>query len=248
MAKPYKVLVVEDEELAADRVEMLIDKLGYYCLSVVDNSTDALEVLKQEVPDLVLMDINIQGAYDGIELADLIHAQYPIPIIFVTSLHDEQTFQRIARTNPLAYIIKPFSDIQLQRTIELVFKQQSAPIAPSIEEVQVDINPSLEDHFFIKKGKMLEKILRSDILYLEADGRYTVVHLAQQKFLIRTPLKDLHQMLGMQDFIPVHRSYIVSKNKIDRVNLEDYVIEIGSHKVPLSRREKEGILAQIKFI
>lgn len=248
MSKKYKVLVVEDEELAADRMEMLIDKLGYDCLEVVDNSTDALALIERQIPDLVLMDINIRGAYDGVELADLIHADHPIPIIFVSSLHDEQTFQRIARTNPLAYIIKPFSDIQLQRTIELVFKQQKNQSADTVEAVQLELNPDLVDWFFIKKGKMLEKILRSEILYLEADGRYSVIHLEKQKYLVRLPLKELHQLLSVHDFIPVHRSYIVNKNKIDRIDLEDYTIQLGNHKVPLSRREKDLVLEQLRFL
>ncbi|MEO0339180.1 MAG: response regulator [Bacteroidota bacterium] len=244
----YKILVVEDEELAADRMEMLIDKLGYVCQNVVDNSSDALAALAQEVPDLVLMDINIQGAYDGIELADMMHAQHSVPIIFVTSLHDDQTFRRIARTNPVAYIVKPFSDVQLQRTIELIFKQISDQRDSIEEDIQVSIQADQADYFFIKKGKMLEKLPLSEVLYLEADGRYSVIHLAQQKYLVRLPLKELCQVFHQLKLIQVHRSYFVPKNKIDRINLEDFVVEIAGHQIPLSRREKDAVLERLRVV
>ena len=248
MSKQYSILVVEDEVLAADRIEMLIDKLGYECQEIVDNSTDALAAMEHLVPDLVLMDINIRGAYDGIELADLIQAQHPVPIIFVTSLHDDFTFRRIARTNPVAYIVKPFSDVQLGRTIDLVFQQLAEKEAAINDQVQVSVRPEQADYFFIKKGKILEKLPLLEVLYLEADGRYSVIHLAQRKYLVRLPLKELCQVFHQLDLIQVHRSYFVHKNKIDRMNLEDFVVEIAGHQVPLSRREKDAVLERLRVV
>ena len=78
------VLIVEDEELYADKMEMQLEKLDYKHLGTVDNSKDALQLIDKDAPDLILMDINIQGEYDGIELADMIHKKSMIPIIFIT--------------------------------------------------------------------------------------------------------------------------------------------------------------------
>ena len=102
---------------------MQLDKLGYEHLATVDNSQMALAILENETPDLILMDVNIKGDYDGIELADKIHQKENIPILFITSLQDDMTFRRASRTNPVGFLTKPFSKVQLMRSMELVIKQ-----------------------------------------------------------------------------------------------------------------------------
>ncbi len=78
-----KILIVEDEELYADRLEMLVEKLEYELIGIVDNSTDALKIIEKTPPDFILMDIHIQGQYDGIELAAQVQQRFDIPIIFI---------------------------------------------------------------------------------------------------------------------------------------------------------------------
>ena len=100
-------MIVEDDELTASKMEMQIDKLGYELFKWVNNSESAILALSKAQPDLILMDINIEGEYDGIELTDMIHQQWAIPVIFISSLQDNYTFKRIKRTNPIAFIQKP---------------------------------------------------------------------------------------------------------------------------------------------
>jgi len=243
----YKILVVEDEELVADRLEMLIEKTGHEFIKTVDNSEDALQVIRKTKPDLILMDVNIEGEYDGIELADLIHERRPIPIIFITSLHDERTFRRISRTNPVGYIVKPFTDIQLQRSIDLVFAQAQKQDKPAYEVSPLE-NSKTDDVFFVKKGKKLEKIKVPDICYLEADGRYCVIGMKEGKYLVRLPLKDMHQKLDPETFLQVHRSYVVNTSQIDSIDLEDQVIYLGEMAIPLSRREREQVIRHLNLL
>ncbi len=246
MQASYKILVVEDEELMADRIEMLIEKTGHQLIQVVDNSEDALQVVSRITPDLILMDINIEGEYDGIELADLINEKQSIPIIFVTSLHDDRTFRRISRTNPIGYISKPFTDIQLQRSIELVFSHFNKK---ENQHFELDAGQlENQEYFFIKKGGSIDKILISDIHYLEADGRYCIIGLESKKYLIRQPLKEMLQRLARGQFLQVHRSYIVNMEKVSSINLEDQVIHLGKTNVPLSRREKDQVMKRLNLL
>jgi CheY-like chemotaxis protein len=146
----FRIMIVEDDELTASKMEMQIDKLGHELFKWVKNSELAILALEQQQPDLILMDINIEGEYDGIELTDMIHQQWNIPIVFVSSLQDNYTFKRIKRTNPIAFIQKPFSAIQLQRTIELAVEQLQ-----TTQERPYDISNAIaqqkQEYIFIKK-------------------------------------------------------------------------------------------------
>jgi len=129
-------------------LEMLVDKLNHKHIGTVDNSQDALTLLEKSIPDLILMDVHIQGEYDGIELAGLIHQQHPIPIIFITSLKDDLTFSRASRSNPVNFLVKPFDKLQLQRSIQLGVKKLQ-----SIENLNspTPTPPPKDENLFLNK-------------------------------------------------------------------------------------------------
>lgn len=259
----FTILIVEDEELFSDQLEMLIDKLGYNHLASVNNAADALRIVAKSPPDLILMDVNIQGDYDGIELADLLHREQPLPIIFITSLHDDRTFARASRTGPLGFLLKPFNAIQLQRSIELTVKQlmatsvaptSLAPAAAPITTVQNLEKDNWEKdflfngYFFVKNRNHLEKVAVANILYLQADGHYCQVHTALKKFLIHQSLTELGKRLPPEQFLATHRSYLVNVNQVSAVDLLDGLLTVGPKTVPVSKRNREVILKQFDWI
>ncbi|MEL7249286.1 MAG: LytTR family transcriptional regulator DNA-binding domain-containing protein [Bacteroidota bacterium] len=232
------VLIIEDEALYADQLEMQLEQLGYAHLGTVDNSSAALSALEEQLPQLILMDIHIRGDYDGVELADMITQRYDIPIIFITSLQDDLTFKRASRTKPASFLVKPFQALQLQRTIELVTTQ----LPPATEAGALNIQ---DDQFFIKSRQKLEQVRIADILYLKADGRYTEIHTTQKRHLLRKPLQQLAQQLANYNFMATHRSYIVNRQHIDTVDLEDSVVMLGDVQVPISKRYRESVSKQL---
>lgn len=253
---PFKILIVEDEELYADQLEMLVDKLGYEHLATLDNSQDALNCLKKDRPDLILMDVHIRGEYDGIELASLIQKDFPIPIIFITSLQDDLTFSRASRTNPLNFLVKPFNQLQLQRTIELTVKKLS-----NISETEPTSNSTIKkedeiwendfffkSHFFIKTRQRLEKVATNEVLFLEADGHYCQIHIKEKKFLVRIPMLELSKRLPEDLFLQTHRSFMINMEKVDSLDLQDSVIIIGEKQVPLSKRNRAMVLEKLNWI
>lgn len=261
---PFRILIVEDEDLYADQLEMLVDKLGYEHLGTVDNSADALVKIKEATPDLILMDVHINGEHDGIELAALVQQEHPVPIIFITSLQDDLTFKRASRTGPLNFLVKPFSELQLQRTIELTVRKlmeksgtapltSPAPAAAPKHEVLPSKKTEWEsdflfrDHFFIKTRQQLEKVAVADVLYLEADGHYCLVHTEHRKFLVHQAMTELATRLP-DSFVRAHRSFIVDMSKITAVDVQDNVVKIGKREVPLSRRNKEAVLDRLDWI
>ena len=237
-------MIVEDDELSASKMEMQIDKLGHELFGVVDNSDDAIAILQTKQPDLILMDINIEGEYDGIELTDMIHQQWKIPVIFISSLQDDYTFRRLQRTNPVSFILKPFSEIQLKRTVQLVVEQLNT-VTNEVFEITENIEKKSNDYIFIKRKKQLEKVNISDIFYIEADGKYAQIYMIDKKYLVRMSQKEVMNRLNSNQFIQTHRSFVVNMEKIKSVDLQDSVIILDNMHVPISRREREMVLERL---
>lgn len=240
----FKIMIVEDDELSASKMEMQIDKLGFELFGIADNSDDAIAMLQTERADLILMDINIEGEYDGIELTDMIHQQWEIPVIFISSLQDDYTFRRLQRTNPVGFILKPFSEIQLKRTIQLVTEGLNNA-TDKVFEISGNIEKKNNDYIFIKRKKQLEKVKISDIFYVEADGKYAQIYMVDKKYLVRMSLKEVINRLNSNLFLQTHRSFVVNIDKIKSVDLQDSVIILENMHVPISRREREMVLERL---
>ncbi|HOL42145.1 MAG TPA: response regulator [Methanospirillum sp.] len=119
MNPDHKILIVEDEMVISMELAHTLRRLGYGIAGQVTRGEDAIEMTGKIRPDLVLMDIILQGEIDGIEAADRIRELYNIPVVFLTAHSDEATLQRAIAVQPSGYLIKPFRDRELYSTIEL---------------------------------------------------------------------------------------------------------------------------------
>jgi len=113
------ILIVEDESIVALDIKDKLEHLGYNVLAIVSSGERAIEEVKKNQPDLILMDIILKGEIDGIETARQIRKCFDIPIIYLTAHSDEQTLKRAKVTEPFGYIIKPFVDDDLKSAIEI---------------------------------------------------------------------------------------------------------------------------------
>ncbi len=118
MAKT-KILIVEDDPSVAELVETSLQALGYDVLAVASSGEDAVKKVEKVKPDVVLMDIKLEGILDGIEAAGQISSRYDIPIIYLSGHADEETLERAKITEPFGYLLKPFQQKELYFTIEL---------------------------------------------------------------------------------------------------------------------------------
>lgn len=120
-----RILVVEDENILAMDLSHQLEKNGYTVPGIYNSGEETLEHLPQDQPDLVLMDIQLQGEMDGVETAGIIKDRYKIPVVFLTAFADDTTFQRAKNIDPFGYIIKPFEERILRTTIEMaLYKDQ----------------------------------------------------------------------------------------------------------------------------
>lgn len=114
-----RILIVEDERIVAGDIRSRLRRLGYSVVDMVSTGEDAIQRADTLRPDLVLMDIRIEGPMDGIEAAEAIRARFDIPVIYLSAYADKQTVERAKVTEPFGYLIKPFEDTELHSSIEV---------------------------------------------------------------------------------------------------------------------------------
>lgn len=120
-----KILIVEDDIVAAIDLKRRLNRIGYQVSGSFGKGEDAIQQFEIIKPEIILMDIILEGDIDGIKTSDILHSKYDVPIIFMTSLIDEDTFERAKITEPFGYIIKPIQDRELQINIEIaLFKSK----------------------------------------------------------------------------------------------------------------------------
>lgn len=117
--KHIRVLIVEDELIVAQNLRRWLDTLGYEVLDIVMSGEEAVHVVSSMQPDIVLMDIELQGELDGVQTAEQIYMQFDIPVIYITAYADPHTVQRAKTTVPSGYILKPFDRRELQVSLEI---------------------------------------------------------------------------------------------------------------------------------
>lgn len=114
-----KIMIVEDEWITAEDIKTSLQSLGYCVTSISPSGDEAIQNAEKDKPDLVLMDIVLQGEKDGIETANEIRSRFHIPIIYLTAYADDKVLERAKITEPFGYIVKPFLNEDLKIAIEL---------------------------------------------------------------------------------------------------------------------------------
>ncbi|PWU10204.1 MAG: hypothetical protein C5B51_04725 [Terriglobia bacterium] len=121
-----RVLIVEDEGIVATDIRTCLEDYGYEVTGIAASSDDAILEASKTCPDLVLMDVRIQGDPDGIETADILHRRFGVPVMFLTAHSDPETIERAKKTEPIAFLLKPFKKIELVNGIEIALRRVHA--------------------------------------------------------------------------------------------------------------------------
>lgn len=235
-----KILVVEDEFIVAEEISEVLNLHNFEVVGKASNASDALELVKDKHPDIVLLDIHIEGERDGIEVAHKIREMGNTAIIFLSAFDDKEYLERASEVEPAAYIVKPFEARNLIVAIKLAFKKLEKN--PGDEEDTFFV----EDRIFIKEGNRFNKLMVNTITFVAAVGSYSDIYTNERKITLTLNLKQFYLKLNHPKFIRVHRSYLVNVDAID--SLEGNTIHIGPHQIPVSASHKEEFLKSIRTI
>ena len=118
-----QIMVVEDEAIVAMDIQSRLEDLGYSVIASIRSGEEAVRTAGEMRPDLILMDINLQGDMDGISAAACIQERNPTPVVYMTALGDKETLHRAITTEPMGYIIKPIDEQKLRAAVEVALNQ-----------------------------------------------------------------------------------------------------------------------------
>lgn len=167
-----KIMIVEDERIVADDLKDNLVAMGYDVCGKAYSGEQALVIVGKELPDLVLMDIKLEGSMDGIEAAGLIKERFGVPVIYLTAFSDADILQRAKVTEPFGYLLKPFQSRELRSTVEIaLFK---ARMEKELSKVNTELNKTIKQlKKEIDNRKRAEGNLRKahDALEIEVNKR-----------------------------------------------------------------------------
>lgn len=240
-----KILIVEDEMVIAANISLELSKLGYVVTGIVSKGEDAINHVKNECPDIILMDINLKGKLDGIETVKHIQEYHNIPVIYLTANADDAHFNKAKITKPAAFISKPYKKLDLQRAIQLA-ALQIQPDQTIVNEPTKDDTYILSDSIFVKDHEKMIKIEIPNILYIEAERNYCRIYTQGKEYLIVMTLKALDQKLPNKHFLRVHRSFIVNVSQVEEIANTHLVI--GKKAIPISKTMRTDLLNRLQTI
>ena len=251
MSKP-NILVVEDESIVSKDIQHSLKKLGYNVVGAAATGEKALELVRLERPNIVLMDIMLKGEMNGIETAEIIRNELAIPVIFLTAYADESTLAKAKVTEPYGYIIKPFKEIDLHTSIEMaIYKHAKEQEIIRERDLLFSIIENKEvsaDFIFVKSNSRLVKLKTEDIYYIEALKDYVVIHTADTRYTIHSTMKDIESKMGTTDFVRVHRSFIVRLDKIASIEFPNLTLENDKKVIPIGGSYRDELNNRIRMV
>jgi DNA-binding LytR/AlgR family response regulator len=230
-----RCIVVDDEPLAIKLVETFIAQTPFLVLeNSCDNAVEALALIRDKKPHLIFLDINMPNL-NGMELARLINQQAaPLPKIIFTTAYNHFAIEAY-KVNAIDYLLKPFNYEEFLRATTKVLQLHEQ----AINDAQA--HPVEEDFIFIKVEYQWVKVDLKDILYIESSKDYVKFYLISttKPLLSLTSLKALEEKLPPTKFMRIHRSFIVSLDKITAISKTS--IFIGKFEINIGEQYKETL-------
>ncbi len=241
-----KILVVDDEPLAQQRLKLLLTDLDVVSqVQTANNGLQAIEVCQTSKPDVVLMDIRMP-AMDGLEASSHISQMDDAPAIIFTTAYDEYALEAF-NVNAIDYLLKP---VRRQKLEEAILKASSLNQA-QLNAIKLQKEPG-RSHISTKISGNINLIPINDIIYFQADHKYVTVKHINGETIIEDTLKEL-QVEFVESFIRVHRNALIAKDYISGLYRDgeghSYVTlkDIGI-KLEISRRHLSKVKKLIKSL
>lgn len=237
-----RILLVEDEFITLETLSTVLSDMDYSISGDAMSAKEALDVLEKEETDLAILDINIKGDKDGIWLAEQIKEKYNIPYIFLTAFGDQATVKRAMAADPYGYLVKPFNKVDIFTAIEVALKNFAKRNSGKLngeDQQTYDTHISTKESIFIRDNYVYIKLKVSDILFIKSDKNYLEIYIPEKKHLVRGKLSDFVETLLPDQFVSVHRSYVVNMEAIEQI--APSFLTINNNEIPIGAKYKEAL-------
>ena len=231
-----RCLLIDDEPPALKVLQSHIEQIsGLEIVGTCRNAVEAIDVLHQKTVDVMFLDIKMPKIIGTEFLRSL---SRPPKVIFVTAYRDYavEGFELDA----VDYLVKPVSFERFLKAIDRLTRNSEQQ--PEVEKKQYKANP--DAFVYVKADRTMQKVFVNEILYIESWKDYVRLYFTSGKFLlIKQPISAMENLLSKHNFLRVHRSYIVSLNKISGYN--STAIKLGSTEIPIGRLYKQSVINQL---
>lgn len=215
-------IIVEDAPLAIDKLKNFIDKVpSLRLLCTFDNGLEAFSYLQSNPVDLLFLDIQMEQ-FSGLQLLEALHTR---PYIIIVSAYGEYAVQGF-EYDVTDYLLKPYS---FERFLKAVNKVQAEMSSAGTALLP----PTPREYIFLKTEYRMVRINLCDILYVEGQGAYLHVITHTAKIMTLLSFKEIEALLPSEQFIRIHKSYLIAINKID--NIERNIVKIGNARIPVGK-------------
>lgn len=236
------VLIIEDTPSESDTLVKVLAQNNYTIVGVAATYNEALLLFYNNVVDLLVIDVYLDGRPDGISFAETINAVPDAlrPFVFLTNSREREIFDRAKLTHPFSFLLKPYNELELLYALEMAIEKfygQHNVFSGKSQNAVIS-----NKYLFIKKNKALKKVRIDDISYVEVEDRYCNIITETEKFVILISLTKILELLDPLKFIRTHRNYIVNSNKIIEIVMSDNLVILkGNFKVTLSEKYKDFV-------
>lgn len=224
----YTCIIIEDEPLALEKTKDFVNKVPFLQLNAIfDNALDGLSYLNNNKVDVLFLDINM----DELSGIELLESSRITSQVIITTAYQEYALKGY-ELHVTDYLLKPFT---FNRFLQAVNKAQ--------ENLNQRTTEKQLDFIFVKTENRLEKIMISDILYIESMRDYLRIHTASKKIMTLQSFNEIEQLIPAHLVCRVHKSYMVAVNKIE--SIERSRIKIADQLIPVSETYKDAFLQLI---
>lgn len=234
-----KCCIIEDEYLAQEILEEYIQKVPF--LELKGSYMSPLEAaghLAEDKPDLLFLDINMPDL-DGLSFVPMLN---PRPMIILTTAYDQYALKAY-ELEVKDYLLKPFTFERFYKSVLRLYQEQGPRPAPPKKEETTETGQE-QAYIFLKVGHRIQKVAIRHILYVEGMKDYLRIHTTKEKLMTLLSFARLEELLPAQNFVRVHKSFLVAIDKIDHI--EKNKIQIGDQIIPISDTYAEAFYKMLK--
>jgi DNA-binding LytR/AlgR family response regulator len=226
-----KCIIVDDEPLAIEILESYVAKVEQLKLEgTFRNAVSAFTFLQQQQVDLIFLDIQMPKL-SGIDFLKTL--KNPPKVIFTTAFRDYaiEGFE----LEVADYLLKPIPFERFLKAVAKVLHQPAASASSTVQKID-----SSDNYVYFKVDKKMVKTRMAEILYIESIKDYVKVRTLEKEIITQQKISYLEESLPQDQFIRIHRSFIVNREKIDAYSATD--VEIGKHHIPIGRNYKNDVM------
>ncbi len=243
MMDEKQLFFISKKELEILKLKESFERLGYKIIIAANNEMDILRKFNNSDPEIIIINLDIADDYNWEKVLKKNSMFNKVPLVIMWNKECTEKIINFSDANLFAYLSKPIQFPLLKQIVDLGISKHNSEKVNHSESQATRFNS-----FFIKKARKVVNVPLDGIEYIEVESKYSTLFTKNGKFLLRQSLKDIMYKLPENDFVRVHRNYVVNVKDIISFNLDDYTVELKNKTIPLGRSYRYEVSKKLTFL